>query len=220
LNLNNFTNQILNDFEIAMNTFAPSDIISLLKIKFENAVTRASGTTNGAEGAIYENLVTDLEKWFDEFGTHSTAWYKSLTKKRIFFLGLLMSVLLNVNSVDLFRYFNSNPEARMAVINYYLENRDSLEKLSNSSSLYSNKLKADSTLFYYSNKMDTLIKDTQIPIGNLKKLKPDKFDYTDSEPINYIIWIFGFIITAFAGSAGAPFWFDLLRKANVKTSKQ
>lgn len=230
-----YQNQLLNDFSFATKVLLPSDVVSLLKSSITKAEIRADqgnyyileertrrGYEAYNENKVYDFLIEEISQWYNQLSNRTTIWYKKKSKQRLFALGLLLSVLLNIDSIKLFKYYNSNPEARTEVINFYESNETTLSKLADKYD------KTDTTTTFLEIKnliqtdkkqVDSLIKATGIPIGwNFSSVKnaetKNTFDVIISKVTGLLLKIIGFIITAFAASLGAPFWFDILKKAN------
>ena len=81
--------------------------------------------------------------------------------------------------------------------------------------------KLDSLTFYLK-EMDSLAKTAELPVGFSYNLMSEIGKNTGAKPIekkSVWVWIIylltkliGYLLSAFAGSLGAPFWFDLLKK--------
>ena len=110
----------LANFKSAMLTLNDSDVISFLRLAFNNAELR---TNNRApeinEAAVYDQLVSQIEAWYKEFTERLTLWYKKRMRKKLFIIGVIVSLFINVDSVQLFNYYSINPQSRASVINYY-----------------------------------------------------------------------------------------------------
>ncbi|MFT3796732.1 hypothetical protein [Flavobacterium sp.] len=133
-----FNNPLLSDFEYGTKILLPSSVIDFLKSALTKA--RIKATTDGLlnEDLVYKQLIEDISDWYAQLCTRTSIWYGKATKMRLFFLGLIISVALNINSVTLFKYYNDNPTARKAVIAYYQKNKVALEQLANK---YDHKIK-------------------------------------------------------------------------------
>ena len=214
----------LYNFHAATRVLKPSDVVSFFNQAINAATLKAGKDAAGVlnEADIYNNLVEHIENWYTEFSQRLTLWYQKKTRLRLFMLGALLALIVNVDSIQLFSFYNENPDARNAVISYYQKNGDALSKLANNLN-DSNKIKqaaTDSLLkqaktFY--NSMDSLKKSANLPIGYhysvLSKWKP-VLEHWDKDSWAKALWkLLGLLISGFAASVGAPFWFDLLKKA-------
>lgn len=223
----NYNNDLLNDLEFSLTNLKESDLIIMLKSAFNKAKLKAVDGTVCNETTLYDQLVTELTTWFDQFNERTSAWYKKLSRKRLFLIGLLVSLAVNVDSIALFKYYESNPTARSGMVDYYLKNKVQLEALSAKYDTMKkvtvvDKAAIDSTkrdIKNLSRQIDSLKTNLDLPIGWKKPMCVDTKDTSkkvESGEITLsciLLKILGLIISAFVASLGAPFWFDLLRKA-------
>lgn len=224
---------LLQNFKYAVTNLAPSDVISFLK----QSLVKAELIGKEDENAVYNELVASVENWYQELTSRVSIWYEKKTRTRLFALGFLIAVILNIDSIKLFNYFNQNPQAREAIFNFYQQNAEKLEMTADITK--SDTLSAQ----FFMHKMDSIKKAAELPIGwSMEKDKPKlqkscNCEYcvkhnnnchnqtTTWQQIKHWLekWslkLIGFIITAFAAGAGAPFWFNILKKVYpTKTTK-
>ena len=245
-----YKNDLLNNLEFSITYLGQSDLILMLKNAMNKAKIKASGSSDDQEKVLYEELVNQVTFWFDQFNERTSAWYKKVSRKRLFIIGLLVSGIVNIDSIALFKYYESNPTARVGMIDYYTKNKIQLETLSakydtTAQAAAVNKAAIDSTKADIRNlakQIDSLKTNLDLPIGWKSSLcfkskstkncncKPavngstasntqeqntkEQSNAKEKFPISCILLkIFGIIISAFVASLGAPFWFDLLKKA-------
>ncbi len=244
-----YTSDLLNNFEFSVTYLGQSDLIIMLRNALTKAKLKAVNNDGCNETTLYDQLVTEVTTWFDQFNDRTSAWYKKLSRKRLFFIGLFVSLAVNVDSIALFKYYESNPTGRAGMINYYLKNQVQLEGLSAKYDTMKkvtivNKAAIDSTkkdIKNLSKQIDSLKNNLDLPLGWKKPICENTKDTTkcacksaktntttsnkESEEkttlcskhaITFsciLLKILGLIISAFVASLGAPFWFDLLRKA-------
>jgi len=217
-----YQSKLLSDFAHGTTILLPSSTIAFLKNALTKAEIRAGGDgrSNFSEEKLYNCLVEEISDWYQQFCERSSIWYAKATKTRLFFLGLIIALLLNVDSIRLFNYFNSNPNARAAMIAYYQQNAVQLENLAQkyeagpgANPVAAAELKKDRDDF--KNETEKLIADNQLPVG----WKTNLFQRGQGNDWQSVFFkILGYAISAFAASVGAPFWFDILKKANpIKT---
>lgn len=221
LTMANYENKLLSDFSFATKVLIPSDIVSLLSSSLNKAEIRAGQLKDRTEDKVYTYLVEEISDWYNQLSSRTTVWYRKLTKRRLFFLGLILSVVLNINSITLFKYFSENPGARSALIAYYEKNKDQLEAIAQKydqtnpthDSIPLKEIKADVTVL--KTRIDSLVDANEIPIGWKQKAKkePVQTHGIGHKILNILLALLGFVLTAFAASAGAPFWFEILKKA-------
>lgn len=236
---NDYASDLLNNLEFAITNLGQSDVILMLRNAFDKAKIKAIERDTFNEEKLYTELVSEITLWFEQFGSRTSSWYKKLSQKRLFALGVIVAICMNVDSIALFEYYKENPTARAALIDYYSKNKTQLEALST----INDTIKIDSTstkvaiynIRYFTKQIDSLKQSLELPIGWEKancmtqKSTPNSklSDDTDSKKtikhcrcisISCLLFkILGIIISAFAASLGAPFWFDLLRKATTSS---
>jgi hypothetical protein len=199
-----YNNPALSNFKSAMQTLNSSDVIEFLRLALNNAESKQPiyGQTVD-EGVIYQQLVTEIENWNKEFQERLSLWYKKRIRKKLFVLGFIISLVVNVDSIQLFNFYQVNPQSRAAVEKYYTN------YIADSSKYHPN---IDNKASVTVQGLDSLVKVTKLPVG---------FDYsvfnTQPKEKGWFVWkILGLLITGFAASFGAPFWFDVLKKAYSK----
>ena len=130
--------------------------------------------------------------------------YKRNIKLLTFFIGLLVTVSFNVDSIQIFKELAKNPEtaAQMAELaESYIAQHDSLN-IPESESIKELKVELDNL---YTSQIRGI--NSSMGIG------------WDNYPMegNWFYRIIGWLITTLALSLGAPFWFDMLKKViNIK----
>ncbi|MFC5623559.1 hypothetical protein [Algoriphagus winogradskyi] len=140
-----------------------------------------------------------LEQWYNEQMDRISGWYKRKLSLLTFILGFIIACSFKVDTIQLAMELSKNEDLRAI----YVEGAKEL--IANNETLDSVKL--DNNRQYF---------DKKLQENNLV------FSVTDIsfKDIKFLNWI-GFLITAFAISLGAPFWFDLLSKLmRVRTSLQ
>lgn len=201
-----FSDPVLDRFKSAIQTFEESDVMSFLRLAMKNAEMSipANGTLSEAE--VYERLIEQIESWYGKLMERLTLWYKKRMRQKLFIFGLIISVIINVDSIQLFNFYRLHPDSTGAIEHYYQN------YLSSGSPADSVNAKFGS-LNQTAVRLDSLARAVDLPVG---------FDYNifkihDAVTGCWWFWKFvGFIITGFAVSFGAPFWFDVLKKAYTK----
>jgi len=219
-----YKSDLLNNFVIATKVLQPSDVTSMFKQCLADAEVRATVNDAVDEAKLYDLLVANTQNWYNQLMGRISLWYKKSTRKRLFILGALLAAILNVDSIQLFEQFSSNESARNAVISYYAKNKTDLE---NKAAIFKNDStarKTDTTvkrqLAAINDSLKNLSKQANLPIGIANNLYSSvKADIGKPNPvINIISKIIGILISGFAASFGAPFWFDLLKKVYTPKS--
>lgn len=71
---------------------------------------------NNANGD-YNELKAQIEKWYEEYMERVGGWYKKKAKKWIFIQSALLTILLNVNTIELSKQLWNNAVLRESVVN-------------------------------------------------------------------------------------------------------
>jgi hypothetical protein len=213
-----YTQPALNYFKIATEVLKQSDVVTFFAQALQSAELQAGKNDKDElnESDVYRMLVNNIEKWYIEFTQRLTLWYKKRVRLWLFIIGVLLAVIINVDSIQLFSFYNDNAGARNAVITYYKNNADTLSSLAH-------RVDQDT-----SHAMNT---DTLINLSNQYLTKAEEVRAAANMPVGYsysiintfrneswpdrLLKLLGILISGFAASFGAPFWFDLLKKASV-----
>jgi hypothetical protein len=205
-----YSSEILKNLKHALMVLKPSDVITMMQQGLAIAETKA-GTGLQREQVVYDELVKHIETWFAEFEWRMSDWYKRKTKVRLFMLGSVIALLMNVDSIELFHYVKHNAEGRERIIEYYEKNINQLEALAVKSPQDFDSLKSD--IDQQKKRIEDLAKSAELPVGFDKSIFCSK-KKTGSVGDLFLLFL-GSLFTGFAVSFGAPFWFDLLRKIYV-----
>ncbi|WP_305952721.1 hypothetical protein [Emticicia oligotrophica] len=204
----NYSSEILKNLKHALMVLKPSDVITMMQQGFAIAETKA-GQGESREQVVYDEMVKHIETWFSEFEWRMSDWYKRKTKVRLFMLGTVISLLMNVNSIELFHYVKHNAEGRERIIEYYEKNIQQLEALAIRSESPQSFDILKKEIDQQKTRIEHLAKSADMPVGF------DKSVFSSSKITSirdFVVLILGACFTGFAVSFGAPFWFDLLRK--------
>jgi hypothetical protein len=155
----------------------------------------------------------EVQAWFDQAMERVSGTYKKKTQTIILCISLVLTGLLNADTIDLARYLYENPAVRESIA-------DRAEEIAHDSTYREvvNKIKQakDDTLHPWQN-ADEAMASINRNVADLKSIKAE-LDATKlplgwkNLPENWIIKILGLLFTALAVSLGAPFWFDMLNK--------
>ena len=164
-----------------------------------------------ADSQKFQLLVQD---WFNDRGDRAVGWFKRRLGGLQLVIGLVVAVGMNVDSIDLYQKLYADPVARQQALQL-------AERLAKEPGLEKELCPAG--------------KETCVPIKNMKEqlstISPiighaqnSKYKCEKSENCVKQFWVkyidycpglttwFGYLLTAFALSLGAPFWFDILQK--------
>jgi len=158
-----------------------------------------------------ESFRDRLERWFDQAMERNAGTFKKEAQKSVLIFACIVTVLLNVDSIKLIKYFHGNPEVAARVA-------DAAERMIKDPNVIHHMKQESSPL-----QDSTSVKAQVIEIkGYLKKLNQLELPigWGNESWENFIfdtsgwkrISLVGWLITVFAVSLGAPFWYDTLNK--------
>jgi hypothetical protein len=142
----------------------------------------------------------NIEDWYDSSMDRVSGWYKRQTQARILFFAALVTVAMNANTITIVDRLVSDPAIREVIV---AQAQKVVDK---------NEIPAGSL-----DESITKVKKLGLPIGwSNMEYKLDELGWAPSSWWRLILFhLLGWLITAFALSLGAPFWFDLLNKIMV-----
>jgi len=197
-----------------MDTFAPAD---KEKSKQFEEVRDAVGKAN-LPGDMQQTLVTlidnterdikkareNIEVWFDASMDRVSGWYRRKVAVITLCLALLVSVTLNADTVMIAQGFSRDATLRASLV-------AAAEKIAEET------YTTDSDASEMIEKIQEEVQDLQLPIG--WSSGPDDPRALPSNTPGWLAKIGGLLLTIFAVSLGAPFWFDMLNKlVNLRRS--
>ncbi|TND09762.1 MAG: hypothetical protein FD123_886 [Bacteroidetes bacterium] len=164
-------------------------------------------------------LKKNFQDWFNRYMDRVSGWYKNNVQKRLFILGLIMAVFLNVDALRVAKQVWSdaklNDQLDEAAEVYYAENKNQMTGSENVSLLAQNFSAAYSKLGAF-----------QLPIFWKMNALPDMSGGAGSDFASIALLIAGWIITASIIAFGSPFLFQVLgklidiRKAGIKPDEK
>jgi hypothetical protein len=193
-------------------------IVEDVKLNTDNAAKRL------------EAFQTALDQWFNESMERTSDWYKRRVQLWTFFSGIIFCTVLNIDTLKISQYLWQNPEARAAYVQAATDIVRSTEadsavlaslkkQLSSGDSLQITKAKQQLDSLNTRIRAQ-LTQGTGLPIGWQEEQPPH------CSCKNCSIWLaywfkklLGLIISIGAVSAGAPFWFDMLKNVmNIRSA--
>ena len=160
-----------------------------------------------AQGDL-EAVRKEIEKWFDSGMDRVSGWYKRATHWILFWIGLVVAIFLNVNTITIADYLFRHPAERATIV-------AQAEDLNRQN-------QAGQTVDV--RQARALLDSVRLPIGwdGSELFTPpargdsqSDMSYYSAVGWNYVSPLLGWLITAFAATLGAPFWFDVLNKVMV-----
>lgn len=171
------------------------NILNLNNPTVQRALLTAIDTAQGDLNAARQNI----EAWYDSAMDRVSGWYKRSTHWILFWVGIIVAVGLNVNSLTIANYLYSNDAAREALVARATEAAKDTSFLNTRYDQATHELNA-----------------LQLPLGwangaNAGQGNSDSFALWN----DVFLPLLGWLVTALAATMGAPFWFDLLNKVMV-----
>lgn len=147
-----------------------------------------------------------LEAWFQETQDRVAGWYKRQVRYRLFVIGIVMAVGINIDAVAIFQELNSESQAAELIANTAEKLIVTIEAPEENSITSVDQLSERIGLV---KEIDSILtsEEVYIPIG-----WPVVKNTSSSFWETWGIKILGWLITALAMSMGATFWFDVLDK--------
>ncbi|MEN2282089.1 hypothetical protein AAGF08_08115 [Algoriphagus sp. SE2] len=165
--------------------------------KFLNETLNIDPDTKYQLKNLWDEASDDIDKfsglvsnWYEEQMDRITGWYKRKVTYFTFIVGFIIAVLFNVDTIHLVKDLSTNETMRTLLVNsaqeFIANNPDGITDVSK-------------------NGQKQYIEDVKEEMDNYNSILAS--NKNDNYPA-----ILGWLITAFAISLGAPFWFDMLNK--------
>lgn len=151
-----------------------------------------------------------VEGWFNDSMDRASGWYKKRAQNILLAIALVVTVLLNVDTINLAQSLWTNPVARQATEQLAQQYVDA-----NKSGLKPSPVSSDSTQALAN------LSSQARQITDWTQQLPFPFGWHEKPPMQPLFWLetlTGWLITTLALSLGAPFWFDTLNKFMVVRS--
>jgi hypothetical protein len=176
-----------------------SAIAKIESAKVKNALTAMLNVA----GNDVQKFRDSVEHWFNSTMDRVSGWYKRRSQLIIFLLGFFAAAIININSITIANDLWIHKAERDAIVSaaqgYLATHPGNNGQTGQDSSLKANV---------------EGIESYGLPIGWNVPLPNDNYAW-----FRFGLWsLFGWLITAFAVSLGAPFWFDMLNKFIVVRS--
>ena len=233
---------------------APGDDIKLLIQKSLNNKTTNWGSARISDQTLsyLKSIWTDangdvgkfkhhLENWFEETMDRASTWYKKHVQFILFFVGLAISIVFNVDTLKIIERLEKDPKLREQLVqqaNAFQEAHPDLDTKLLIQQAENNKFLAQKNKIQVNDSLRNKELKDSLQLANyleLKSKRDELFDQAstlirndinsvhhslglgwetyDSSSFRGIFYsLIGWMVTALALSLGAPFWFDLLNR--------
>lgn len=160
----------------------------------------------------FTQLRSGIEQWFNSSMDRVSGWYKTRTQIIIAAIGLSLAAIMNVDSLAIVRYLDTDQTARSVLVNQAAQVRNDPGLTPPTSQLI--------------DPLGWIERQGGLPLGWVLQIQPgqQKSDFEHDwrrPPSTFSGWLAklaGILFTAFALTLGAPFWFDLLNRFMVVRS--
>ena len=169
-----------------------------------------------ASNRDFTQLRLEIEHWFNSSMDRVSGWYKARTQIIIAVVGLCLAAIMNVDSLAIVRYLDTNQTARSVLI-------DRVAQMRSGAAPYMPPGPPTSDLI---DPMGWIERQGGLPLGWVLHMQPGQqlgdFEHDWRRPPStfsgWLAKLAGILFTAFALTLGAPFWFDLLNRFMVVRS--
>jgi hypothetical protein len=165
------------------------------------AVQRVLLSAIDLSGGDFDRAQKAVEAWFDSAMDRVSGWYKHRTQRILIYTGVIVAMIANVDTIRIAHTLYVDPGKRQVAVAMA---GGIVSEQQPTQTTGVRRPSADSLAGVALQRLDSLA----LPIG-----WPDK-DFSR----DWYMRILGWLITGFAISLGAPFWFDLLNKMMVVRS--
>lgn len=170
------------------------------------AVDRADGDFGRAQA--------NLEAWFNSGMDRVSGWYKRRTQLYLLLVGTALAVGLNANTIAIAEHLYRDDRARASIV---AQAEGIAEGVDSTGVMRADSL-MNSSLQQLTQQLDSL----SLPIGWKHGWPGVKVHHPEAAAFSLVWWweqvagpVLGWLLTAFAISLGAPFWFDTLNRIMV-----
>jgi hypothetical protein len=181
-----------------------------------------------AEGD-FDRARKNVEAWFDSSMDRISGHYKRASQRIIFWIGLAVAVLMNVNAIRVAEYLYTHDAARAVVVAQAETAAGDTAYLQRTYEQARTDLKAlpiplgwkgvDFGLPGTQRTVERVVNGRKQKVPVMRTFSENGRRYT--VPVRRSFWeyvvspVLGWLIVAFAATLGAPFWFDVLNKVMV-----
>ncbi len=167
-------------------------------------------------GENVDKTIKSIEDWYNGSMDTVSGWYKRRVQRILIFLGFIVSFIMNIDTIAIFKSLNNDPAIRNSLVAAAQEFAKCPPPCN----------QADTGAMARVEMNSQKLRELRLPVGwNWQPPKdPDPSYVTNyylAIPQDRVAWIFkilGLLITAMAVSLGASFWFDMLNRIMVVRS--
>jgi hypothetical protein len=169
-----------------------------------------------AAGDDLDEFKQGLSAWFERTMERTTGWYKRYAQTWLLILGLILAIGCNVDMVRIIQVLSTDSKVRAAVV----ANATAYSEKEKAGQAPSPTPSPGATPGEETKKIDVPdfgtalaeLNHAQLPIGWDTSARTYFCENGRINRAHLLSAIFGWFVTALAGSLGAPFWFDTLQR--------
>jgi hypothetical protein len=174
-----------------------------------------------------------LIQFYDDALEHSSVWYRKKIRRILLFLGFILAVSLNIDTIRIANDALTNTKGLNETVDKIIEQvpnisvgRDSLATISIKND--KGKVTVSQKIFASKSQPTNNVDSTSTNAGNIEKLKVmyeastgyylgykqgEFYIQWFSSLTGFLLKLLGVLITAFAVQLGSNYWFDIMKKA-------
>lgn len=163
-----------------------------------------------SEGKI-EQFKANVETWYNNIMDRASGWYKRYTQRILVLVGFLIAITFNADTIAIYGRLEKDPEALKQIVDmaYTFSGNNEQPAIIERDPDFELALKNVQEL------INQELASVKTPLG----LGWTNVKLSEISPMDWLIKILGWTVTALSVSLGAPFWFDLLRSfVNLRSS--
>ncbi|HKP76158.1 MAG TPA: hypothetical protein VJT67_11490 [Longimicrobiaceae bacterium] len=173
-----------------------------------------------AEGDL-KKVQKNLENWYDSGMDRVSGWYKRSTQWIVFWIGLLVAIVFNVDTVAIADYLYKHDAERQVLVARAEAAAQDSAFIRAATRAPGDSTPPDTIGF---NRAKAALDSLPLPIGwQHLKWSPKFVGWPLPHPLVFAknVWLYvlvpllGWAVTGLAATFGAPFWFDVLNKVMV-----
>ncbi|MCB0641512.1 MAG: hypothetical protein KDC44_07720 [Phaeodactylibacter sp.] len=168
----------------------------------EGSLKRVLNQFVGEVGGNVDDFKKKINLWYNDVMDRASGWYKRNIQIWLLCIGMFIAAVFNVDSLQIYDRLANDDDVRQEVATMaeaFINHADQIQAMSVDTSYIKSQLNE-----LVNQNIESLKNPLGIGWGNID---PITMDITE-----WVMKVFGWILTALAISLGAPFWFDMLRK--------
>jgi hypothetical protein len=189
----------------------------------QGPVYEALETMRQSVGGDLERLRKEVGGWYDGAMDRASGWFRRRKQVLLFWFGLAVAIALNVNAVTIGQELAVNAALRQAVARLAEESVPTLATVVPDGGAEAELPALDAAAAAQVRVLQAQVRALELPIGwDEAAVQRIRDALTGANLATggafLLVLVAGYLMTAFAATLGAPFWFDVLNKIMVVRS--